>query len=196
MIAFLRKLYNKQLRKRQKLHLLHHLGRPTYIDVDVRLSFPKNISIGKYCRIGRECHLDGDGGLSIGDGSILAPRVVILTSSHNYNQESLLPYNHEEVKKPVKIGRGCWLGWGCIISPGVTIEDGAVVAMGSVVTKDVKKGAIVGGNPAKEIKTRTNSDQLEELIEQEQFFLKGTFEEGLVRKGRNTQLDRGLLRLF
>ena len=36
----------------------------------------------------------------------------------------------------------------------MTIEEGAVVAMGSVVTKDVPKGAVVGGNPAKILKYR------------------------------------------
>lgn len=35
------------------------------------------------------------------------------------------------------------------IMPGVVIGEGAIVAGGSVVTKDVPKGAIVGGNPAK-----------------------------------------------
>ena len=37
------------------------------------------------------------------------------------------------------------------IMPGVVIGEGAIVAGGSVVTKDVPKGAIVGGNPAKVI---------------------------------------------
>ncbi len=46
------------------------------------------------------------------------------------------------------------MGARCTIIPGVTIEEGAVVAMGSVVTKDVPKGAVVGGNPAKILKYR------------------------------------------
>ena len=46
-----------------------------------------------------------------------------------------------------------WIGCNCIILKGVTIGEGAVVAAGSVVTKDVPPKALVGGNPAKIIKS-------------------------------------------
>jgi acetyltransferase-like isoleucine patch superfamily enzyme len=54
----------------------------------------------------------------------------------------------------VKIGSDCWVGANCIIMPGVTIGDGAVIAGGSVVTKNVEAFTIVGGVPAKIIKSR------------------------------------------
>ncbi len=55
--------------------------------------------------------------------------------------------------KPVKIGDGCWIGAGCMIMPGVTIGNGVIVAAGSVVTKDVADFTVVGGVPAKFIKS-------------------------------------------
>lgn len=46
-----------------------------------------------------------------------------------------------------------WIGVGCKILKGVTIGEGAVVAAGSVVTKDVASWTLVGGNPARFIKS-------------------------------------------
>lgn len=54
----------------------------------------------------------------------------------------------------VIIGNDVWMGHGAIILPGVTIGDGAVVAAGSVVSKDVEPFQIVGGVPAKTIRSR------------------------------------------
>ena len=52
------------------------------------------------------------------------------------------------------IGNDVWIGYGTTVMPGVTIGDGAIIATKSVVTKDVEPYAIVGGNPAKEIKKK------------------------------------------
>lgn len=55
--------------------------------------------------------------------------------------------------KPIKICDDAWIGMNCIILKGVTIGEGAIVGAGSVVTKDVPAWTVVGGNPAKVIKT-------------------------------------------
>jgi acetyltransferase-like isoleucine patch superfamily enzyme len=52
-----------------------------------------------------------------------------------------------------RIGRRCFIGARSIVMPGVTIGDGSIVAAGSVVTKDVPPGTIVGGNPAKVLRS-------------------------------------------
>lgn len=180
---FLRKLYVAYRQKKQQLHLLQ-LQPPAYVHYTASFSFHRKISIGKYTRIGRECHLDGEGGITIGEGSILAPRVVILTSSHRYKEAAILPYGIEDDLAAVVIGRGCWIGWGAMIRPGISIGDGAVVAMGAVVVKDVLAGEVVEGNPAKVIATQADADHIAQMVAAEQYFLKDVIENKLVRKGR------------
>lgn len=57
------------------------------------------------------------------------------------------------IVKPVRIKRYAYIGVGSIILPGVTIGERAIVGAGSVVTRDVPDGAVVGGNPARALRT-------------------------------------------
>lgn len=81
----------------------------------------------------------------------MAPGVHIYTAAHPLNPAER--NSGAEFGKPVKIGNNVWIGGRAVIVPGVTIGDNAVIAAGAVVTKDVPAGAVVGGNPAKIIKT-------------------------------------------
>lgn len=176
-----RKLIKHFLQRRQGIYRLRHLGIPSDINWSVQLVYPERIEIGRFVRIGERCHLDGEGGLSIGPGSVLSPRVTILTSSHVYDQTEYLPYNNDDMFKPVTIGRGVWVCWGASIAPGVTIGDGAIVAMKAVVTRDVLPGSVVGGNPACPIKQR-DMKWIAEAIEIEQYYQKIRLCYGLKRR--------------
>lgn len=55
--------------------------------------------------------------------------------------------------RAIKIGRRCFIGGGSLIAPGITIGDECIVAAGSVVTSDVPARSIVGGNPARIIRS-------------------------------------------
>ena len=57
-------------------------------------------------------------------------------------------------EEPVVIGDDVWISDRVIILPGVKIGNGVIIAAGAIVTKDVLPFAIVGGNPAKVIKSR------------------------------------------
>jgi virginiamycin A acetyltransferase len=58
------------------------------------------------------------------------------------------------------VGHDVWLGYNALVLPGVTIGHGAVVAAASVVASDVPPYAIVGGNPARVIRTRYEPDDV------------------------------------
>ena len=92
-----------------------------------------------------------DVNLSIGDRVSVAPRVtVILVSGANKSRlSSAIPWKVGSVV----FSDDCWIGTGAIIYPGITVGKCAVISAGAVVTKDVPEYTIVGGVPAKIIKT-------------------------------------------
>ena len=108
----------------------------------------KNIKIGKNVFINACCRFQDQGGIEIGDGSLIGHNTTIATLNHDFNpakRQNLTP-------SPVKIGKNVWIGSDCTILPGVTIGDGAIIGAGSVVTKSVPKNTIAVGNPARVIK--------------------------------------------
>lgn len=122
-----------------------------------------NLKIGDYVYIGPDCYIHAGGGVTIGDGTLIAPKVKIWSVNHKYDNLDILPYTREVLKHSVSIGKACWIGLDVKICPNITIGDGVVVAMGSVVTKDVPDFAIIGGNPAKILKMRyeTESEKMQ-----------------------------------
>lgn len=73
-------------------------------------------------------------------------------------------YTDEQKKYWVEIGNDVWIGAGATIINGCKIGDGAIVAAGAVVTKDVPPYTIVGGVPAKPIRTRFTEEQIKFLL--------------------------------
>lgn len=110
--------------------------------------------------------------LYIGDYVCIAAEAVILMGgnhTHRADWFSLYPFveNIEDAyqgKGPTRIGDGAWIGMRAIIMPGITIGEGAIIAAGSVVTRDVPPYAVVGGNPAKVIKSRFSEDVVARLL--------------------------------
>lgn len=105
----------------------------------------KNIHVGKQVFINMGCKFQDQGGIFIGDGSLIGHNVVLATLNHAIPPEdrsSMLP-------APIRIGRHVWIGANATVLPGVTIGDGAIIAAGAVVTRDVPENTIVGGVPAR-----------------------------------------------
>lgn len=104
------------------------------------------------------CYVNGFGGLTIGDRSGLGPYSMIHTANHIFADPDRPLKEQGWEKKPIVIGKDCWIGMGVIMVPGVTIGDGAVVGAGSVVSKDIPAWAVAVGNPARAIKYRRETD--------------------------------------
>ena len=110
--------------------------------------FGKNITIGKDVFINSGCHFQDQGGIWIGDGTLIGHNVVLATINHALNPEE----NRKNHYAPITIGAHVWIGSNATILPGVTLGDWAVVAAGAVVTQDVLPRTVVGGVPAKVLK--------------------------------------------
>lgn len=109
----------------------------------------KNITIGKNVFFNSGCRFQDQGGITIGDGSLIGHNVVLATINHDLNPQR----RGDMHMKPVHIGRNVWIGANATVLPGVTVGDGAVIAAGAVAAEDVPENAVVGGVPAKIIKT-------------------------------------------
>ncbi|MCO6557990.1 MAG: hypothetical protein J6575_00845 [Bifidobacterium sp.] len=84
------------------------------------------------------------GGITLGDGVLIAPKVNLITLNHVSDPHNLTA----TVCKPIVIGDHVWIGTGATVLPGVTVGDNAVIGAAAVVTKDVAANTVVVGNPA------------------------------------------------
>lgn len=158
-----------------------HLGRNVYLDQGVYLhACPQGITIGDntfvmhgavlhvynfrnlphaFIRIGRDSLigelnvLRGQGGITIGDRVYTAPLVQILAVNHVFDDPQRPIVEQGITAAGVVIADDVWIGAGAIITDGVHVGRGAVIAAGAVVTQDVPAHVVVGGVPAKVLKT-------------------------------------------
>ena len=97
------------------------------------------------------CYLQAGHGIVIGEGTIWAPNVVIVSANHDM-QKADKSWSDEAT--PVTIGRNCWIGAGATILPGVILGDNTIVGAGAVVTKPFPTGnEILIGNPARPLQS-------------------------------------------
>jgi acetyltransferase-like isoleucine patch superfamily enzyme len=111
--------------------------------------FGKNITIGESVFINSGCRFQDQGGITIGDNALIGHNVVLATLNHGFapaDRSTAYP-------SPIVIGKNVWIGASATIIPGVTVGDNAIIAAGAVVTKNVPENAVVGGVPAKILKT-------------------------------------------
>ena len=113
----------------------------------------KGICLGDNSSLGINCKVRGP--LVIGKDVMMGPNCIIITSNHCSSDTSvhMFEQGYDEPKQ-VTINDDCWIGTNVVILPGVTIGQGSIIGAGAVVTKDVPPYSIVGGVPAKVIKSR------------------------------------------
>lgn len=110
----------------------------------------ENIRVGRNVFINQNCTMYDLGGIDIGDDVMIGPNVNIITSGHPLEPARRRAF---VTAKPIVIERNVWIAAGATIIGGVTIGENAVVAAGSVVTRDVPPNTLVGGNPARVLRS-------------------------------------------
>lgn len=121
------------------------------IDLNGAGHVTRRLSIGAQCLINSPVYFDLNAPIDIADHVGVGHHVVIITATH------LMASEHHRCgpssSAPVRIEKGAWIGARVTILPGVTIGHGSVIAAGAVVAADVPPNTLVGGVPAKPIRT-------------------------------------------
>ncbi|SHF43622.1 Acetyltransferase (isoleucine patch superfamily) [Mariniphaga anaerophila] len=139
-----------------------HAGRNVIIWAKDKLQIGDNFYIGRYSFI--------ESNATIGNNVIIANYVCLVGRYDHHYQQIGIPtrlasqiqddqYNWKGLHLKITIEDDVWIGVGSIILSGVTIGKGSIIAAGSVVTKDVEPYSIYGGNPAKKICPRFDSEE-------------------------------------
>lgn len=110
----------------------------------------EEIRVGRNVFINQNCTFYDLGGLDIADDVMIGPNVSIITSGHPLDSTRRRAVT---IGKPIAIERNVWIATGATIIGGVTVGENSVVAAGAVVTRDVPPNVLVGGNPARVIRT-------------------------------------------
>lgn len=140
------------------------LSQLTGVEVDSSLwlmppfytDFGKNIRFGKNVFVNHACTFMDRGGITIEDDVFIGPKVNLITINHPLNPSE----RKSTISKPISIGRNVWIGVGATILAGVTIGENSVVGAATVVTKDVPPNTVVGGIPARVLKTLDTGQEI------------------------------------
>jgi acetyltransferase-like isoleucine patch superfamily enzyme len=121
-----------------------------------RIGFTGNGSVGRL-RIGShtiingDCFADLNADVEIGNRVSVGHHVTFITAAHDLGPAACRAGRLRP--DPIVVGDGCWIGAHSTILPGVTIGASSVVAAGSIVSGSVPPNRMVGGNPARPLKS-------------------------------------------
>lgn len=115
-----------------------------------------DVVIGDYTRIGLHCTVIGP--VTIGNNVNLAQGITVSALNHNFEDTRLRIDEQGVNTSEIVIDDDVWIGANAVITAGVHIGRHSVVAAGAVVTKDVPEYSVVGGVPAKVIRTIRQTD--------------------------------------
>ncbi|NOU71218.1 acyltransferase [Paenibacillus sp. LMG 31458] len=112
--------------------------------------------------MGADCSINSyavvTGKVSMGDGVRIASHASIYGFNHGYETTHQPIFKQPCTSKGIHIGDDVWIGANVVILDGVRIGSHSIIAAGAIVTKDVPDYSIVGGNPAKVIRSRLNNE--------------------------------------
>jgi maltose O-acetyltransferase len=132
--------------------ILPRFGATNEIDGGVYIGDGSDVSIGSRCQINRGCRLNR---VEIGDCVMIAPDVIVVGQLHGADRTDIPMVDQGRyTKEPTVVEDDVWLGARAVVMPGIRIGTGAIVGAGAVVTRDVAPYSVVGGVPARQLKTR------------------------------------------
>jgi acetyltransferase-like isoleucine patch superfamily enzyme len=139
----------EETRRRLSEIIGKQIDNSTTIFIPFYTNFGRHILIGKNVFINHACSFLDLGGITIEDDVLIGPKVNLITENHPVSPSQ----RKSLILSPILIKRNAWIGAGATILPGVTVGENSIIAAGAVVTKNVADNTIVGGIPARVIKS-------------------------------------------
>lgn len=146
-------LFSKAIRYFLCKHIFKYCG--TNVNIEHRACFGSGyaLEIGDNSGLGIRCQVPSN--TIIGSDVMMGPNGKIFGANHRTDRTDI-PMNQQGMTewKQTVIGNDVWIGQDVLFTPGHTINSGTVIAARSVVTKDFPAYSVIGGVPAKIIKSR------------------------------------------
>ena len=128
--------------------LFKALGKSSLIYAGVYLTHTYGIEAGNNLSINTGALLDGRGGIQLGNGVMIGPYAVLVSSSHQFEDITIPMTSLDHIMQPLVIEDDVWIGAHAFIKGGIRIGRGSIIAAGAVVNKDVADYTVVAGVPA------------------------------------------------
>ena len=120
----------------------------------VIINFPENISIGERFSLHQFSIIDATSEVVIGSNVAIGSHVLIITSSHNFNDKNINIKDQGIHSEKIEIGNNVWIGSRVTILKGVKIGKNSIIGANSLVNKDIPENVVAAGIPCKIIKER------------------------------------------
>ena len=123
-----------------------------------------NLSIGAESQINRHAFLDARGGIDVGERVLIGPYVKIISYRHVFDDVSIPIIEQGMIGERIVIEDDVWIGAGVVVLSGVIIGRGSVIGANAVVTKSCAPYSVLGGVPARLLRTRGTQKDAEQAI--------------------------------
>jgi putative colanic acid biosynthesis acetyltransferase WcaF len=125
------------------------IGRSVRFENSVRVQYPWMLEVGDFSAFGERALIYNLGKVTIGERVTVSHQAHLCAGSHDYASAEM-----PLLRLPIGIGDDAWICADAFIGPSVVIQEGAVVGARAAVFHDVAAWSVVGGNPARLLKSR------------------------------------------
>ena len=148
-LPFISRFIRKQLKKSFNFDISVTIG-PGFYSASTLLKVGKNTGLS-------DLYIHGNGDVEFGKGCHTSPKVMIVTTTHDFHDFGILKVKSTIIEDYV------WIATGAKILQGVRIGRGSIIGAFSVVRRDIPPYSIVAGDPCKVVGFRYTPEEAVEL---------------------------------